>query len=165
MEATGLSRFAKAPAMLETTLSRSATTLALTSTSPHAPAYPETTHPGSEVTEVLVECSAVSPPGRVSPCEPCRVVLDPEQENIEPAIKVGMLPHGAASSKLRSCGMCSQRVGCSRSSIFMAFDQPFCSSGCRKTAVLKHFNRALSAGQASVFDLPPSITLTSRTFS
>ena len=106
----------------------------------------ESMQPGSKVAKVEYSESSSgtsspcsSSPGSSSGRERCHL----EQE--------ARCPAPSSKPRLRCCGVCSQRVGCSQSSIYMAFDQPFCSIDCREKAVLKHFTRSLTA-----FDLPPS---------
>jgi hypothetical protein len=110
----------------------------------------ETMQPGSKVARVEYSESSSgrsspgsSSPGSSSGGERCHLAPGLEQE--------ARCPAPSSTPRLRSCGVCSQQVGCSQSSIYMAFDQPFCSVDCRERAVLKHFARSLTA-----FDLPPS---------
>ena len=110
----------------------------------------EAMQPGSKVAKVVYSESSSgrsspgsSSPGSSSGGERCHL----EQE--------ARCPAPSSKPRLRCCGVCSQRVGCSQSSIYMAFDQPFCSIDCREKAVLRAlsapFTRSLTA-----FDLPPS---------
>ena len=106
----------------------------------------ETMQPGSKVAKL--ECSESSSGGS----SPTNSPPAGERCHLAP----GLLQEArcsAPSSKpgLRSCGVCSKPVGCSHSSIYMAFDRPFCSTSCREQAVLEHFARSLPT-----FDLPPS---------
>ena len=103
----------------------------------------ETMQPGSKVAKV--ECSESSSGGS-SPSN------SPPAGHLAPGLlQEARCPAPSSKPGLRSCGVCSKPVGCSQSSIYMAFDRPFCSTSCREKAVLEHFTRSLPA-----FDLPPS---------
>ena len=103
----------------------------------------ETMQPGSKVAKV--ECSESSSGGS-SPS------ISPPAGHLAPGLlQEARCPAPSSKPGLRSCGVCSKPVGCSQSSIYMAFDRPFCSTSCREKAVLEHFTRSLPA-----FDLPPS---------
>ena len=106
----------------------------------------ETMQPGSKVAKV--ECSESSSGGS----SPSNSPPAGERCHLAPGLlQEARCPAPSSKPGLRSCGVCSKPVGCSQSSIYMAFDRPFCSTSCREKAVLKHFTRSLPA-----FDLPPS---------
>ena len=106
----------------------------------------ETMQPGSKVAKV--ECSESSSGGS----SPSNSPPAGERCHLAPGLlQEARCPAPSSKPGLRSCGVCSKPVGCSQSSIYMAFDRPFCSTSCREKAVLEHFTRSLPA-----FDLPPS---------
>ena len=106
----------------------------------------ETMQPGSKVAKV--ECSESSSGGS----SPSNSPPAGERCHLAPGLlQEARCPAPSSKLGLRSCGACSKPVGCSQSSIYMAFDRPFCSTSCREKAVLEHFARSLPA-----FDLPPS---------
>ena len=106
----------------------------------------ETMQPGSKVAKV--ECSESSSGGS----SPSNSPPAGERCHLAPGLlQEARCPAPSSKLGLRSCGACSKPVGCSQSSIYMAFDRPFCSTSCREKAVLEHFTRSLPA-----FDLPPS---------